>query len=99
MPLSATVNVGCAVSLLAIVKAPVEAPCADGVNASATDADCPAEITLGVVIPLNPNPTPDIVTAETVKSEFPVFEILKLDDPEVLTWTLPKLTAVVLSEI
>jgi hypothetical protein len=52
-----------------------------------------------VVIPLNPNPAPEIVTAETVKSEFPVFEIVKLDDPDVLICTLPKFTAVVLREI
>jgi hypothetical protein len=65
----------------------------------ATGADCPAEITFGVVIPLNPNPAPEIVTDDTVKSEFPAFEIVKLADPEVLTCTLPKFTVVVLREI
>ena len=65
----------------------------------ATGADCPAEITFGVVIPLNLNAAPEIVTDETVKSEFPAFEIVTLDDPELLISTLPKFTAVVLREI
>ena len=99
MPLNETVIVGCAVSLLEIVSAPVAPPCTDGVNVRATGADCPAEITFGVAIPLNPNPAPEIVREETVKSEFPAFEIVKLDDPEVLICTLPKFTAVVLREI
>jgi hypothetical protein len=45
------------------------------------------------------NPPPEIVTEETVKSEFPAFEIVTLDEPELLICTLPKFTVVVLREI
>jgi hypothetical protein len=56
-------------------------------------------MTLGVVIPLTPNPAPAIDTAEIVKSALPVFEIVRLDDPDEPTVTLPKLTALLLREI
>jgi hypothetical protein len=56
-------------------------------------------MTFGVVMPLNPNPAPETVTLEIVKSAFPEFESVRLEEPAVVICTFPKFTALVLSEI
>jgi hypothetical protein len=85
--------------LLVIVRLPVAALAAVGLNVKATVEDCPALITLGVVIPLNANPVPETDTPETVRSEPPVFEIVRLELPCDPATTLPKLIELLLREI
>ena len=99
MPLRATVIVGFAGSLLVIVRLPVAALAVAGLNVKDTGEDWPALMTFGVVIPLNPNPVPETDMPETVRSEPPVFDIVKLEFPWEPTTTLPKLIELLLREI
>ena len=77
-PLNATVNFGLFVSLLLIVNVPVAAPVVVAVYATVIEADCPALITFGVVIPVNPNPVPEMVTEEIVRSAFPMLATVRV---------------------
>ena len=99
MPLRATVIVGFVGSLLVIVRLPVAALAVVGLNVNDTGDDCPALITFGAVMPLNANPVPDTDTPETVKSEPPVFDMVRLEVPCEPTTTLPKLIELLLIEI
>ena len=99
VPLNVTVVVGLTGSLLVIARVPDEAVAVAGLNVTDMVADCPALITFGVVIPVTPKPVPPTDIKETVRSAFPVFEIVKFEVPCVLTVTFPKLIAVLLTEI
>jgi hypothetical protein len=99
VPLSATVIAGFVGSLLVMERLPVAAPAVVGLNVSDNGADWPAAMTFGVVIPLTPKPAPVVDMAETVRSDAPVFDIVKLEVPFEPTVTLPKLTVVLLREI
>ena len=98
MPLRATVIVGFVGSLLVIVRLPVAALAVVGLNVKDTGEDWPALMTFGVVIPLNPNPVPETDMPETVSSEPPVFDIVRLEVPWEPTTTLPKLIELLLRE-
>lgn len=99
VPLKVTVVVGLAGSLLVIVSVPDEAVVVVGLNVADIVADCPALITFGVVIPPAPKAAPLTDIRETVRSAFPVFDKVKLEVAAVPTVTLPKLIAVLLTEI
>jgi hypothetical protein len=56
-------------------------------------------MTFGAAIPLYPNPVPETDTPEMVRSEPPVFNMVKLEVPCDPTTTLPKLIELLLKEI
>ena len=70
-----------------------------GLNVRERAEDWPATMTFGVVIPLTPNPVPVMDTALTVRSALPVFEMVRLELPEVPVTMLPKLIELLLTEI
>jgi hypothetical protein len=96
VPAKLTTAVGVVGSLLVIVKLPVTAPAAVGLNVKVTGVFCPALMVLGVVIPLIPKSAPESVRRETVKSAVPPFEMVRLELPVEPMETLPKFTALVL---
>ena len=81
---------GFAVSELLIDSVPVAAPAAVGLKLTDTLAVCPAVITFGATSPLAANPAPLTVTPDTVRSAFPVLEIIRFEDPVDPTVTLPR---------
>lgn len=99
VPLKFTVVVGLVGSLLVIESAPDEAVVVVGLKVTVRVADWPALITFGVVIPVAPKPVPLTDITETVRSAFPAFEIVRFEVDCVLTVTLPKLIAALLTEI
>ena len=99
VPLNATVSVGFVGSLLVMERLPVAAAAVVGLKDKDTGADWPALMTFGAVIPLYPNAAPETDTPEIVRSEPPVFDMVKLEVPCDPTTTLPKLIELLLKEI
>jgi hypothetical protein len=89
VPSNVTVMVGFVGSLLVMVKLPVTAPAAVGLKVRDTGADWPALIVLGVVIPVAPNSAPVMAITDMVRSEPPVFEIVRFALPVEPTLTVP----------
>ena len=99
VPARFTVMVGLVGSLLVIVSVPDVDPLDVGWNDSESSTDCPALMVLGVVIPPTPKSEPVTESIETVKSELPAFEIVRLALPVDPTLTVPNCTEVLLREI
>jgi hypothetical protein len=89
VPSSVTVVVGFVGSLLVMVKLPVTAPAVVGLNVSATGTDCPALIVFGVAIPVAPNSASFMAITDMVRSEPPVFEMVRFALPVEPTLTVP----------
>jgi len=98
VPDNATVVVGFAGSLLVITRLPVTLPTAVGVNAMAIEADCPAAIVAGVVIPLMVKSAPLKLNMDTVRVDEPVLERAKVLVLFTPTETVPKFTDVGLTD-
>lgn len=77
--------------MLVIARLPVALPAVGGAKVTATVADCPAAIVLGVVMPLRVKSAPVNVKMEIVRSAEPVFDSTRLLVPFRPVETLPKL--------
>lgn len=79
--------------MLAIVKVPVTAPAAAGVNVTFKVVLCPGVSTIPEAPPAF-KPAPEMLSFEIVTFALPVFETETVFDRELPTFTFPKLTVV-----
>lgn len=85
------IAVGEPVALLIKLRLPLTAPPVTGANWTVTGTDWPAVRVSLELTPLTVKPAPDILTADIVTLEFPVFVRAALKLSLLPTFTLPKL--------